>query len=397
MKNKKFVIVDAMAIAYRAYFAFMMHPLSNSKGEPTSAVFGFVNQLLKILEDNKPDYIAVAFDSHGKTFRHERYEKYKSSRQAMPEDMKPQLQRIKDIIEYLNIPIYILQRYEADDIIGTAVLKAEEAGLESWVITPDKDYNQLITDKVKIVKPGTKNDEPIKIYDTKRVEEEFGFEPIQMIDYLALVGDSSDDIPGVAGIGPKSATPLIQKFGTVENIYANIDEVDKAGIKNKLIANKENAFLSKELATIHREVPLEFDFEKCKFSKPNFDKLREAFIELEFKTLYSRLLNVYEANNSQDEIKEEETAEEFKEFDEKKVKYKLVADVKEAKKLAEYLGKKSLFVFDTETDGLNHFVLNLAGASFSTKAGEGYFVAINPSKEDSSLFEKDLSDRLPIK
>ncbi len=396
MKNKKFVIVDAMAMAYRAYFAFMMHPLSNSKGEPTSAVFGFINQLIKILEDNKPDYIAVAFDSHGKTFRHERYEKYKSSRQAMPDDMKPQIQRIKDIIEDLNIPIYILQKYEADDIIGTAVLKAEEAGLESWVITPDKDYNQLITDKVKIVKPGTKSDEPIKIYDAQRVRDEFGFEPEQMIDYLALVGDSSDDIPGVAGIGPKSATPLIQEYGTVENIYANIDNIEKKGIKNKLIESKENAFLSKELATIHREVPLEFDFEKCKFTKPNFDKLRDAFIDLEFKTLYSRLLNVYEANNSQDEIKDE-TSEELKEFDEKKVKYKLVTDAKEAKKLAEYLSKKSLFVFDTETDGLNHFVLNLAGASFSTKTGEGYFVAINPSKKDTSLFEKDLSDRLPIK
>ena len=248
MKNKKFVIVDAMAMAYRAYFAFMMHPLSNSKGEPTSAVFGFINQLLKILEDNKPDYIAVAFDSHGKTFRHERYEKYKSSRQAMPDDMKPQIQKIKDIIEYLNIPIYILQKYEADDIIGTAVLKAEEAGLESWVITPDKDYNQLITDKVKIVKPGTKSDEPIKIYDTERVREEFGFEPEQMIDYLALVGDSSDDIPGVAGIGPKSATPLIQEYGTVENIYANIDNIEKKGIKNKLIASKENAFLIKRIS-----------------------------------------------------------------------------------------------------------------------------------------------------
>ena len=397
MKNKKFVIIDAMAIAYRAYFAFMMHPLSNSKGEPTSAVFGFINQLLKILEDNKPDYIAVAFDSHGKTFRHERYEKYKSSRQAMPEDMKPQLQRIKEIIEHLNIPIYILQKYEADDIIGTAVLKAEQAGLESWVITPDKDYNQLITDKVKIVKPGTKSDEPIKIYDTKRVREEFGFEPEQMIDYLALVGDSSDDIPGVAGIGPKSATPLIQEYGTVENIYANIDNIEKKGIKNKLIQNKENALLSKELATIHCEVPLEFDFEKCKFQKPNFDKLREAFIELEFKTLFSRLLNVYEANKTQDEIKEEETAEELKVFDEKIVNYKLVSDVKEAKKLAEYLSKKNLFAFDTETDGLNHFVLNLAGASFSSKAGEGFFIAINPSKEDSSLFENDLSDRLSIK
>ncbi len=395
MKNKKFVIIDAMALAYRAYFAFMMHPLSNSKGEPTSAVFGFINQLLKILEDNKPDYIAVAFDSFGKTFRHERYENYKSSRQAMPDDMKPQIQRIKDIIEDLNIPIFILPKYEADDIIGTAVVFAEKAGLESWVITPDKDFNQLITEKVKIVKPSTKADEPIKIYDRKRVLEEFGFEPPQMIDYLALIGDSSDDIPGVAGIGPKSATPLIQEYGTVENIYANIENISKAGIKNKLIASRENAFLSKELATIHREVPLEFDFEKCKFCKPNYDKLRDVFVELEFKNLYSRLLTIYEASETQADIKEE-PVEEAAVFDEKKVVYKLISEVKEAKKIAEYLSKKNLFVFDTETDGLNHFTINLAGASFSTKANEGFFVAINPSKNESSLFEKDLSDRLHI-
>ncbi len=194
MKNKKFVIIDAMALAYRAYFAFINRPLTNSKGEPTSAVYGFLNQLIKVLEDHKPDYLAVAFDSKEKTFRHEQYDKYKSSREAMPDDMIPQLQRIKDIVIALNIPLYILPRYEADDIVGTAVKKAEAKGLISYAITPDKDYFQLITDKVFVVRPGKMSDEAV-LYDKQKVIDDLGFEPKLMIDYLALIGDSSDDIP----------------------------------------------------------------------------------------------------------------------------------------------------------------------------------------------------------
>ena len=393
MKNKKFVIIDAMALAYRAYFAFINRPLITSKGEPSSAVFGFVNQLLKILETEHPDYISVAFDSKEKTFRHEKYELYKSSRAAMPEDMIPQIQRIKDIIEALTMPVYIMPRYEADDIIGTAVAEAEKLGLDSFVFTPDKDYNQLITEKVKIVRPG-KSAEDIVLYDTEKVKEEFGFEPKQMIDYLALIGDKSDDIPGVAGIGPKSAIPLIQQFGSVENIYEHIDEIEKKGIKNKLIEGKENAIISKDLATIHCEVPIEFDFEKAKLTKPDFEKLREIFIDLEFKTFYQRLLTYFDS--STENIDEEMTPDEVTVFDSKKVKYKLITSEKEAKDLVKELSKQTLLIFDTETDSLDHFTLNLAGASFAYKEGEAFFVAINPYKKDDDLFAKDLSDRLPL-
>jgi len=394
MKNKRFVIIDAMALLYKAYFAFINRPLITTKGEPTSAVYGFLTQLLKILENHKPDYIAVAFDSKEKTFRHEKYENYKSSREAMPEDMVPQLLRVKQIIETLNIPIYILPKYEADDIIGTAVKKAEMKGFESYVITPDKDYNQLVTDKVKIIRPGKTTDEII-IYDVKKVKDEFGFSPAQMIDYLALIGDKSDDIPGVAGIGPKTAIPLIQKYGSVENIYKHIEEIEKPGTKNKLIVNKENAILSKDLATIHCEVPLKFDFEEAIFSKPDFDKLRGIFIELEFKTLYSRLLNVY--GNEKDEIKDEEMdSGDVETFDKNNVTYKLIVNVKDAKALAEKLKKKDLFVFDTETNSLDYFTLTMAGASFSTKAGEGYFIALNPPKNSNELFSENVSERLDL-
>jgi DNA polymerase I len=392
MKNKKFIIIDAMAMAYRAYFAFISRPLTTKKGEPTSAVYGFLNQLLRILEENRPDYIAVAFDSKEKTFRHDRYDKYKSSREAMPDDMIPQLGRIKDIINALNIPLYILPGYEADDIIGTAVKRAEKKGMISFVITPDKDYNQMVTDKVKLIKAGKSLDE-ILIYDVAKVKEEFGFAPKQMIDYLALIGDKSDDIPGIAGIGPKTAIPLIQEYGTIEGIYKNINKIEKEGLKNKLIEGRENAFLSKELATIHCDVPLEMKFEEAKFTKPDLGKIKSIFIELEFSRLFTRLLNVYGLDGEEKGI-EKESADKVNEFDRKKVKYVLVNDVKNAKNLADKLSKEELFVFDTETDGLNPYELKLAGVSFSVKAKEGYFVAINPSRDSKGLFVTDLSNRL---
>jgi len=377
--NKKFVIIDAMAIAYRAYFAFINSPLVTKKGEPTSAVYGFLSQLIKIFSDNKPDYIAVAFDSQERTFRHDKYEGYKSSRAKMPDDMMPQLERIKQLIDVMNIPIYIIPGYEADDIIGTAACKAEDYGLETYIITPDKDFTQLINDKVKVIKPGGKSGDEIVVYDTARVKEEFGFEPKQMIDYLALIGDSSDDIPGVAGVGPKTAIPLIQKYGTIENLYKHIDEIDKPALKNKLVIGQTNAFISKDLATIHCEVPLEFDFEKAKFQKPDFEALRKIIVELEFKDIYNRMLAIYDTNGADAKLTET-VDEEIEQFDKSKVTYKQIKTLKEAEELAEYLNSKELFVFDTETDSLDHYKLFLAGVSFSTKEKEGFFIALKPDE-----------------
>jgi len=407
--NKKFIIIDAMALAYKAYFAFMGRPLITSKGEPTSAVYGFINQLLKILEDNKPDYIAVAFDAREKTFRHEQYEDYKAARHAMPDDMIPQLERVKEIIDALRIPIYIFPKYEADDIIGTAVCKAEEKGLESFIITPDKDLNQLVNDYVKVIRPGGKTGEEIVVYDVNRIKEEFGFSPKQMVDYLALIGDSSDNIPGVAGIGPKSAIPLIQKYGSVEGIYEHIEEIEKPALKNKLIEGKEKAFLSKILATIHCEVPLEFNFDEIKFKQPDFDKLRNLFVELEFKTLYNRLLTVYwngkkspqsgiplkAGEGADEEISIED--KELSAYDASKVNYKVIKDLKSAEDLAEKLSKVSLLAFDTETNALNHNISKLAGVSFCAKPNEGWYVALNPFADADLFTPENLKDRLSIK
>lgn len=395
MKKKLFVIIDAMALAYKAYFAFISRPLSTKKGEPTSAVYGFVTQLLKVLEDHKPDYIAVAFDSKEKTFRHERYEAYKSSREEMPEDMIPQLERIKQIISALKMPLYILPGFEADDIIGTAVKKAEKLSFECLAITPDKDYFQLITDKINIVRPGKSTDEVI-IYDKQKVLDELGFEPKYMVDYLALVGDSSDDIPGVAGIGPKTAIPLIQEFGTIENIYKNLDKISKESVRKKLEANKENAFLSKELATIHTGVPLEFNFEDAKFEKPDFEKLREIFVELEFKSLYSKLLNIY---GNSDVVKtkiEDEEIVESRSFNKEDVDYKLISNSKELDELVKLLKKSEQIVFDTETDGLKPFEIKVAGISFCTEPKKAYFIPTIPDSDGVGLFAQSNRTGIPI-
>lgn len=395
MKKKLFVIIDAMALAYKAYFAFISRPLRTKKDEPTSAVYGFVTQLLKVLEDHKPDYIAVAFDSKEKTFRHERYEAYKSSREEMPEDMIPQLERIKQIISALKMPVYILPGFEADDIIGTAVKKAEKLSFECLAITPDKDYFQLITDKIKIVRPGKSTDEVI-IYDKQKVLDDLGFEPKYMVDYLALVGDTSDDIPGVSGIGPKTAIPLIQEFGTIENIYKNLDKIQKESLRKKLESNKENAFLSKELATIHTEVPLEFNFEDAKFEKPDLEKLREIFVELEFKTLYSKLLNIY---GNSDVVKtkiEDEEIVESKSFNKEDVDYRLISNSKELDELVKLLKKSEQIVFDTETDGLKPFEIKIAGISICTEPKKAYFIPTIPDSDGVGLFAKSNRNGIPI-
>ncbi len=390
MRDKKlFVIVDTMALAYKAYFAYINRPLSNSNGEPTSAVYGFLSQIFKILNDTKPDYFVIAFDSKEKTFRHERYKDYKSSREEMPEELIPQIARIKEIVEAFNFPLLIEPGFEADDLIGTAVKLAENKGLESYAVTPDKDYIQLITDKVKILRPGRAGDK-WEFIDKEAAINKYGFEPIFMIDYLALVGDASDDISGVAGIGPKTATPLIQQFGTVESIYQNIDKIEKAGVRKKLLANKENAFLSKELATIKTDVPMNLDFEHAKFGKPDFDKLLEIFKELEFKSFGNRLFSLYEKDKPNEAPEEEEDRIEIKK------EYHLINNVKSAKELADKLSKEEIFVFDTETNGLDTLTADLAGASFAVKEGEAFFVPVNPFTETEDLFSPDLSDRLTL-
>ncbi len=389
--KSRFVIIDAMAIAYKAYFAFINRPLSNSKGEPTSAVFGFVSQLIKIIHDTKPDYLAIASDSKEKTFRHEIYEGYKSSREVMPDDMIPQIHRIKEIVEALKIPLYILPGFEADDIIGTVCKLTEELGIEVLMVTPDKDYIQLVTEHSKLIKPG-KTAEELLVIDKEKIIEDMGFEPELMVDYLALVGDSSDDIPGVAGVGPKTATPLISEYGTIDNIYENLDNIKSQSVKNKLENNKNNAFLSKTLATIRKDVPIKFVLEDTKYIKPDLTEVINILTELELKSTITRINKLFDSDSVMHLEKDvKETKESFS-----TANYKLVSNLNDLMKLKEILSKSELFVFDTETNSLNVLDVKMAGASFTVKKGEAFFVPINPFIESEGLFGNDHSDRISI-
>ncbi len=392
MSKKRIVLVDALALAYKGYFAFINRPLSNSKGEPTSAVFGFMSQFFRIIEKLKPQYVAVAFDSREKTFRHEMYEGYKSSRSEMPDDMVPQLGRIKEIIEAFNIPIVIKPGLEADDLIGIIANDAEQNEYEVYCVTPDKDYVQLVTENIKIAKAG-KNDD-LEIIDVEKTKEIYGFGPEYMVDYLALIGDKSDDIPGVKGIGEKSATPLIQQFGSLEDIYNNIENIEKKGVQTKLLNDKENAFLSKKLATIVKEDDYEYDLKRFVFNKPDIEKLLAIFSELELKYFPERLVKFFDPEMEMDIEEPEDTTNVF---DESNTDYKLVVSETDVKKLVNILEKNKWFVFDTETDGLDTFVLNLAGASFSIKEKEAWFVPVDPETDrEGGFFQTDLSDRLSI-
>lgn len=279
----KLVLVDGHALFHRAFHA--MPPLTTSKGELVNAVFGFTSMLLRVLGDIKPDYAAVAFDTKAPTFRHTEYTAYKAHRISAPDEMHEQLPRVKEVVDALNIPIFVLEGYEADDIIGT--LANQASGLEVYIVTGDRDALQLVNGNIKTYMPG-KSLSDIVIYDGKKFEEKYGFSPKQLIDFKALVGDASDNIPGVAGIGEVSATKLIQEYGSVEEIYKNLDKISEK-ISGKLAADAENAALSKKLATIDTSVPIRLDLNKCKLSDYKKDKVVNLFKELEFNSLLRRL------------------------------------------------------------------------------------------------------------
>ncbi|MDH4070455.1 MAG: DNA polymerase I [Ignavibacteria bacterium] len=281
-------LLDGMALAYRAYFALIARPLMNSKGENTSAVYGFVNTLLKILSEERPEYLAVVFDAKGKTFRHDRYSEYKATRQKMPEDMAGQMDALKAAVKGFNAPLLEIPGYEADDVIGTLARKAEQEGVHSYMVTGDKDFMQLISPLISIYKPGKSGADP-EIIDRESVATRFGVSPDKVIEVLGLMGDSSDNVPGVPGIGPKTAIPLIQKYGTIPELYDKLDEIPQKGVREKLRKNRDSAFLSRDLVTIRTEVPLAIDFHELKAAPPDTAELIRLFEQLEFRTLVTRM------------------------------------------------------------------------------------------------------------
>jgi DNA polymerase-1 len=403
------VLIDGMAIAYRAYFAFIGHPLTNARGENTSAVYGFVNAILQFLDKHKPDYAAVCFDTSAPTFRHEMYAPYKAQRQAMPDDMRPQIQIIKDITKAYNIPQVELDGFEADDIIGTLAYLAEKNNMETIIITPDKDFCQLVTKKVKLMRP--KDSTLMDLLDEEAVEKKYGLKPHQFIDYLALVGDSSDNIPGVRGVGEKTATPLLQQYGNLGGIYSNLEAITKKALKEKLTNEKENAFLSQKLATINREVPLAFGVDSLRYSKiPDFRKLEEMLKDLGFKTLLLKLKAEEEQFLGAEPLPEEITlpelmepaskAENLPSIDETihnlgstQHEYYTISTEKELGQLIQKLNEAQEFCVDLETTSNRAMTAEIIGISFSMKKGEAYYIPILLTKanphNDGSLFSED--------
>ena len=288
------ILIDGHALAYRSFFA--LNPANSpnnrwitSKGESTAGVYGFASVLLRIFEQEKPDYIAVAFDL-GKTFRDEIYPEYKGTREKMPDDLRDQIERIKELVDAFNIPRLELENYEADDVLGTISVQAEEQGLGVKIVTGDKDLLQLVTNRVIVNLPGGKMSDA-KDYTPKDVEAFLGVRPDQVVDYKAMVGDKSDNIPGVVGIGEKTAASLLQTYQTLDEIYHNLDKL-ASGVRSKLEANKEMAYKSQTLARIVTNAPITLDVNKAVTTNFDINTVENIFRELEFRTLMTRLQNL---------------------------------------------------------------------------------------------------------
>lgn len=386
-----------MALAYRAYFSMIRTPLVSSKGMNTSAVFGFINTLNKLLEDEKPDYIAVAFDTDEPTFRHKEYKEYKANRDAMPDDLRPQIGKIKEVISAFNIPMIEQHGIEADDIIGTLVKRAEKEGVISFMVTGDKDFMQLINKSIKLYKPtrsalGQKISD-VEIIDAAGVKEKLGVGPEKVTDIMALMGDKVDNVPGVKGIGEKTASSLIQQFGSLENLYKDIDKVTKPKLKENLITHKDDAFLSKKLATIKTDCDIEIDFHKLTYSEKNIALLEKIYTELEFKSLLKKLIGSTEQglNIQAVSVEESEKPAQMPLLDIKswEHKYYTIKTNEDFKKLANKLKTLDEFAFDTETTSEDPMIAHLVGLSFSYDEGEAFYVPLRYQEQgDTDLFGK---------
>lgn len=287
-QNSKLFFLDAYALIYRAYYAFIKNPRINSKGFNTSAILGFVNTLEDVLKKENPTHIGVAFDPSGPTFRHEAYEQYKAQREETPEAIRLSVPIIKDIIRAYRIPILEVAGYEADDVIGTLATKAGQQGITTYMMTPDKDYGQLVTEHVFMYRPKY-GDKEFEVMGIEQVKAKFDIQsPSQVIDMLGLMGDASDNIPGCPGVGEKTAQKLIAEFGNIENLLEHTDQL-KGALKTKVETNREMITFSKFLATIKTDVPIELDMSALVREQPDEEALRKIFEELEFRTLMERI------------------------------------------------------------------------------------------------------------
>lgn len=416
--NKKLFLLDAMALIYRAYYALIRNPILSSKGKNTNAQFGFTNTLFDLINKEKPTHIAVCFDTHAPTERHTDFADYKANRQEVPEDLLGSLDDIKRIIKGFNIPVVELDGYEADDVIGTLAWQAADAGFEVYMVTPDKDYGQLLTHEgVFIYKPGYMGN-PSEILDARKITEKWGIDNVtQVVDMLGMMGDAVDNIPGIAGIGEKTACKLLKEYGTLENVLLHADSI-KGALGEKIRNGKEQAILSKKLAKIITDVPVQLHAENFRLKEWNTKELTDVFAELEFKSLGKRILgesyNVFNvapeaiqtdlfgnisetaAAPKNKTVPEEETVSGL--LAEKNIHntvhdYQLIQEPEEIKELADKLMGQQLISFDTETTGIDANNADLVGLSFSYIPGTGYYIPM-PAERDAVLKRLSLLEPL---
>jgi len=384
-------LIDGMALVFRAYHALSRSGLKSALGEPTGAVFGFTNIITTLLEKENPSAIAVAFDVQQPTFRHKIYPEYKANRDAFPEELVPQLARIKSLIDYLGIPQIELPGYEADDIIGTLAKAASRKGIEVACVTSDKDFYQLVDDNIKILKPTQKSAEDFEIIDYSGVNKKFGVLPEQVIDVLALIGDTSDNIKGVAGIGEKTAIPLIQKYGSLTGLYEHLPEISSLTTRKKLEADRSSAFLALKLVTIDIDVPLNIELSDLSLKMPNYEELDKLFAELGFNSLRLRWKEkALKAKFAAGEAVQVVSVEEDKEperISEVKHEYILVDSLLKFSEMMEELWKASLLAVDTETSSLDRTSCEIVGISLSVQEGKAYYVPLS----SENVIDSDIS------
>ena len=399
MTEKKLFLLDAYALIFRAYYAFIKNPRYNSKGLNTSAILGFTNTLHEILSKEKPTHIAVVFDPPTGNFRSKIFPEYKAHRDATPEDIIKSVPHIKDVIKAFNIPIYEVKGFEADDTIGTLAKKAEKEGFITYMMTPDKDFAQLVSDKIFMYKP-KRGGNDAQILGKKEICEKYGIDkPEQVIDILAIWGDAADNIPGIPGVGEKTSMKLIQKYKTVEGIYEHINEL-KGKQKENVEKSKDLVKLSKELVTIALNVPVEINEKDLEKNEPDYKKLEALFKEFEFGALAKRIIPSKQEVASQGSLfgglfaeqntsnnEEKETIEpSFKDITNSEHNYLLVDNEEDIKSLVAKLEKTKEFCFDTETTGTDAHIAELVGISFSYRMYEAYYIPISENKEEANKF-----------
>jgi len=388
----KLFLIDAYALIYRSYYAFIKSPRINSKGLNTSAVMGFCNTLNEVLTKEKPTHIGVAFD-HGKTFRHDAFPEYKAQREETPEDIKLSVPLIKQVLEAMHIPILQVDGFEADDIIGTIATRFGADGIDTFMLTPDKDYGQLIGPNVFMYRP--RHGGGYEILGEKEVGEKYGIPtPAQVIDLLALMGDSADNFPGCPGVGEKTAAKLINQFGSIDNMLQHTDEI-KGKLREKVENAVEDIKMSKFLATIRTDVPMQLDLDELKVEQPDETKLRAIFEELEFKTLIDKFLNKGESkpktdNNQLDLFAENTTNEsdepknaKFESIKTTQHEYKLVENEEELRQICDFFITKESVSIDTETTSTDAISAELVGLSFSVEEKKAFYVAVPANYEEA--------------